>query len=146
MSHRLYYQYQLLHFFSCKAFILPKVNDYLIFVCLLSFLHSYHYFTPRELSRKCKSLGTLKHTSNMSVSSLSWRHGPTGAPNSCPSMASWYLLIYFPNIDHPSSTSWRLPSLPVGPFFLDAQFFSVSFIPFFVGEYSPRDFLRNMRK
>ena len=66
----------------------------------------------------------------MSVSSLLWRHGPTGAPNSCPSMASWYLLIYFPNIDHPSSTSWRLPSLPVGPFFLMPSFSLSPLFPF----------------
>lgn len=144
MSHRLYCQYQLLHFFSCKAFILPRVNDYLIFVCLLSFLRSCHYFTPREMSQKYKSLSTLKHTSNMSVSSLSQRRDPTGAPNSC--AASRSLLIYFPNLDHPSSTSWRSPSLPWGPCFLDAQFFSVSFIPLFVGEYSPRDFLKEYEK
>lgn len=146
MSHRLYCQYQLLHLFSCKAFIRPRVNDYLIFVCLLSFLHSYHYFTPRELSQKCKSLSTLKHTSNMSVSSLLWRRGPTGAPNSCRRMASWSLLIYFLTSTtlHPRPRDY-LHFLWV-PVSLTPSFSLSPLFPFLLENIPLGTSLRNMRK
>ena len=149
MSRRLHYYHQLLNFLSCKTFISTRVNNYLIFVCLLSFLCSYYYFTPEHWASGVK-LSTFKHISNMSVSPLSWRCPPWSAKlllqrgwlvfAHCTSVFLALIALYA----HPGDYLHFL----WGPCFLDARFFSLSFIPLFVGKYPPRNFLnkRNMGK